>query len=257
MILFVSPHLDDVALSCGGLVKRLVSAGQTVLIATVCTNDAPSDRPLSEAAQREHSQWQLGDQPYRRRREEDRNACASLGARFVHLGLLDAPYRRDEHGAPLYTYNFIGGEVHPYDWKHQGPEIVAALSKLVSEAAQVYSPLAIGDHVDHVIVRRAVEELMPRSASDPVALNYYEDYPYAAKRVDVIETEQRAAGLKPGLIELTQDESDARIRAIACYASQIPILFKSAEAMPEHVRSFIAQVGGERYWGIDEDPITE
>ncbi|BCX02146.1 MAG: GlcNAc-PI de-N-acetylase [Candidatus Roseilinea sp.] len=241
MILFVSPHLDDVALSCGGLVYRLASAGQPITIATVCTADHPANQPLSEAARHEHRQWQLGDQPYQGRRAEDARACRVLGATAAHLGLLDAIYRCDEHGAPLYTNDFIGGAVHPYDWQVQLPKVQVALAPLVRGVARVYCPMAIGGHVDHVIVRRAVESL-----AGPSAIRYYEDFPYADRpsRFDLPE------GYAFEKVALTEDEVEARIRAIACYASQLFAVFGSAAAMPERVRSYVSRVGGERYWFV-------
>ncbi len=241
MILFVSPHLDDVALSCGGLVYRLTSADQSVTIATVCTADRPADWPLSEAARHEHQQWQLGDQPYQGRRAEDARACRLLGATPAHLDLLDAIYRQDAHGAPLYTNDFIGGAVHPYDWQAQLPQARTALAPLVQAATQVYCPLAIGGHVDHVIVRRAVESLAGRSA-----IRYYEDFPYA----DKLDQFNPPRGCAFEQIALTVREVDARIRAIACYGSQLSAVFGSAAAMPERVRGYVSRVGGERYWFV-------
>lgn len=240
MFLFVSPHLDDVALSCGGWVARLTAAGQAVTIATLCTADAPDDWPLSPAAQHEHRQWQLGDRPYQRRRIEDEQACRVLGAHPVHLGLLDAVYRHDENGAPLYSNNsFIGGDIHPFDRQAYYPHIEAALAPLLSAATQVYAPLAIGEHVDHVLVRLAVEALTPSDR-----LCYYEDFPYA----EADETLKRADYFIARCIALTRHEIETRVRAIACYASQVRVMFGSAEAMSDRLHRYIARVGGERYW---------
>ena len=41
---FVAPHPDDVALSCGGLIASLRELGQTVTILTVFSGDGASDR---------------------------------------------------------------------------------------------------------------------------------------------------------------------------------------------------------------------
>lgn len=239
MILFVSPHLDDIALSCGGLASRLAANGESVIVATACTADAPAGGPLSPAAQHEHWQWQLGDQPYIHRRAEDERACNVLGVQPVHLGLLDAIYRRDESGAPLYTSDFIGGDVHPLDWQSLFTEVKTALVLLVQSASRTYSPLAIGGHVDHVVVRRAVEIL-----AEPSRLHYYEDFPYAGK----VDQPERAFGLTSEHVTLTEDEIEARMGAITCYPSQMLALFGSAEAMPERVRAYLARTGGERYW---------
>lgn len=246
MHLFVAPHLDDVALSCGGLVARLARAGgrngERALIATACTADAPAGAALSDAARHEHAQWRLGDQPYAARREEDVQACAALGAEAVHLGLLDAIYRAGADGAPLYTRNFMDGVAHPEDLGVFLDALKAQLQPLVAGARWVYAPLTLGGHVDHILVRRAIEALTP-----PSALRYYEDYPYAEKAGD-IERAPQAAGLRWERVALAPADADARIDAVARYTSQLPILFGSAAVMPERVRGYIAQAGGERYW---------
>jgi LmbE family N-acetylglucosaminyl deacetylase len=245
LILFVSPHLDDIALSCGGFVHRLALQGERVVVATVCTADKSIGEPLSKAAQHEHWQWQLGEQPYLHRRAEDTIACATLDAQPVHLGLLDAIYRHDDLGEPLYTNDFMSGAVHAHDWHIQFRNIKAALRNLVDDASQVYSPLAIGGHVDHVIVRRAVEELI--GGGGQTRLRYYEDFPYAAK-IGEFEHFPTVERLTPRLYTLTEDEIETRIRAIACYPSQLFAVFGSAQAMPEGVRNYVEKVGGERYW---------
>ena len=245
MHLFVAPHLDDVALSCGGRVAQLTRRGENVTIATICTADAPPGQPLSEAARHEHWQWRLGEQPYAARREEDARACAKLDARPVHLGLLDAIYRHDAAGAPLYTRNFMDGVPHPEDLGEFLAAIKVRLQPLVDTAEHVYGPLTLGGHVDHILVRRALEALAVER------LRYYEDYPYAEK-AGLFAAWPEARGLRGAPIDLTPADVDARIGAIACYSSQLPILFGSAAAMPERVRKYVAGAGGasscETYW---------
>ena len=252
MDLFVSPHLDDIALSCGGTIRRLTRAGTPVLIATLCTADAPPGATLSPSAQHEHWQWQLGDQPYFFRRLEDEHMAEQLGAQTAHLGLLDAIYRHDDNGVPLYEgKQFIGGQVHAWDWEHQLPLVVGALRGVLAaqDPERVFSPLTAGGHVDHVIVRRALEQLVDRRR-----LFYYEDYPYAQKDSESLaRLVGDAQDWKPVLIELTEDEIEARIAAIACYRSQLFAVFGDrtgdAAGMPALVREYIARTGGERYWG--------
>jgi len=253
LILFISPHLDDIALSCGGYVRQLASRGAQVTIATVCTADRPVGQPLSDTAAFVHGEWQLGDdQPYAFRRAEDVRACAVLGATPIHLDLLDAIYRHDDGPSvqPLYARsaapdsgrrNFIGGDVHPHDWRYFALRVKQALQVPMCDAEHVYCPLGIGGHVDHVIVRGAVEALAIASH-----LTYYEDYPYADK-LDWRDSDV-TAGLAPTLVHLGEAEIAARIDAIACYASQQVALFKPAETMPTRVRNYIAAAGGERYW---------
>jgi LmbE family N-acetylglucosaminyl deacetylase len=248
--IFVSPHLDDIALSCGGYAHRLAGAGERVLIATVCTADAPPGQPLSPSAQHEHWQWKLGDQPYRLRRLEDERVAAQLGAECLHLGLLDAIYRHDGDGAPLYEgKQFIGGAVHPWDWQHQYPALLDALGPVLHAPGirRVFCPLTAGGHVDHVQARRAVEQLCEAGR-----VVYYEDYPYAQKDASALAQllgeEDAPGGWRSLLVELTEAEIEARIAAIACYQSQLFAVFGDASSMPSRVREYIARTGGERYW---------
>ncbi len=251
--LFLSPHLDDIGLSCAGLAGRLARQGERVIIATFCTADYEGPFALSPAARHEHRQWQLGERPYHHRRAEDRQAADLLGAEALHLGLLDAIYRYDDAGQPLYEgKQFMGGRVHPHDWERFYPRVVDALRQTLEiggDAARIYCPLSIGGHVDHVIVRRAVEQMR-----DPAQVSYYEDYPYAGKDADALKPylEQAGAGWRPALIPLTDEEIERRIAAIACYRSQLLALFGElpggAPAMPTHVKAYIARTGGERYW---------
>ena len=175
---------------------------------------------------------------------------AQLGAQAIHLGLLDAIYRHDDSGAPLYEgKQFMGGQVHAWDWQHTLPAATSAL-RAVLEAHKAYSPqrvfcpLTAGGHVDHLIVRQAVEQLC-----DARKLSYYEDYPYAQKDAAALsKLLSEAQDWRPALIQLTEEEISARIAAIACYQSQLFAVFGDASTMPARVREYIARTGGERYW---------
>ncbi len=248
---FLSPHLDDVALSCGGYVHQLVRRGEPVTVLSVCTADTPRSVTLSEAARHVHWEWQLGeDNPYAARRAEDRAACAALGAAAAHLDFHDAVYRHDAHGAPLYTRNFIGGAVRDEDWRTVYFALAARLRADVPAQARVYCPLAIGGHVDHVLVRSAAELALPGR------LTYYEDYPYAQKIGQgnaqvAAEVAALTRGLRARTVALAPDDVRARINAIGLYRSQQFALFERAETMPDKVRDYIATAGGERYYAVN------
>ncbi len=278
--IFISPHLDDVALSCGGYVRRLTASGEPVTVVTAITADLPRGAPISKLAQRYHAMWDLGDQPFAPRRDEDAAAMELIGARYLHLGLLDAMYRIDADGRPLYS-SIRHTEVHPADWQMYAPCVVQKLNEVFRSYgpdARVFCPLGVGGHVDHLIIRRAVES----SCADREIL-YYEDYPYADQPHAVQPALENAGGLgswSSAAIQLTPAEVDARVAAIACYRSQVPGLFPSlSERIREIVRfrlpvlrpfvplsrdpgasharmvrqlkDYIARSGGERYWRKD------
>ena len=243
---FVSPHLDDIALSCAGTVHRLVSEGQSVSIVTVCTADRPPDiaAPLSAAAKHVHWEWQLGERPYAHRRAEDVSACASLGATCIHLGLLDAVYRHGVDGQPLYERDFIGIPANPADWQAHALQVSARLWHVLAPHQgdmRVYGPLAVGRHVDHTLVRQVLDVVVPRET-----LVYYEDYPYA-DRPDAL-AQETGPDLAAETVALTATEIDMRVQTIARYPSQLFALFQQADTMPARVRGYIERAGGERYW---------
>jgi LmbE family N-acetylglucosaminyl deacetylase len=233
-----------VALSCGGFAHQLARSGERVVVATICTADTPREREFSEAANHVHREWALGDDnPYRFRREEDFEACARFGAETVHLDLHDAVYRHAPDGSPLYAHDFIGGQVREFDWRTHYFKIVSRLCPFVRQATRIFCPLALGGHVDHVLVRRAVESLGVRAT-------YYEDYPYA-QRIDegeMIGDVSLLSGMQGEATPLDEADIQARIESIACYRSQLFALFGDAKAMPKRVREHIVSVGGERYW---------
>jgi len=101
-----------------------------------------------------------------------------LGAQFRHLDCLDAIYRRDFVGLYLYMGRSVGVSVHPDDWQNCEPrvrhEVEQVLQTYKSQDVHLYVPLGAGGHVDHLLVRRAVE-----LAHESGVIAYCEDFPYA------------------------------------------------------------------------------
>jgi LmbE family N-acetylglucosaminyl deacetylase len=57
--IYLSPHLDDVALSCGGQIFLHTTAGQSVLVVTLMAGAPDADTAVSEFVQLLHQRWQL------------------------------------------------------------------------------------------------------------------------------------------------------------------------------------------------------
>jgi LmbE family N-acetylglucosaminyl deacetylase len=102
VMLILSPHLDDAVLSVGGIMEQAARAGIDVVVGTIFTADPGPSDAVSPVARELHAAWGLGDAPFVVRREEDIAAVTSLGARYIHGGLIDAIYRRDAAGEVLY-----------------------------------------------------------------------------------------------------------------------------------------------------------
>ncbi len=87
--IYLSPHLDDIALSCGGLVWEQVHSGSQVSIWTICAGDPPS-QAYSDFARSFHERWGTGVWAVATRRAEDIVSCARLGAAHRHFPILIA-----------------------------------------------------------------------------------------------------------------------------------------------------------------------
>lgn len=257
--IYLSPHLDDAVLSCGGAIHCHTEAGEPVLVATLFTKEARPDITLSPFALEQHDYWGNPPLPMALRRAEDRAALALLGAETLHLDYLDAVYRADSDGQWMYIdlETLLGG-VHPADpLAGDGIEALATrFAGLIPLEGQqvVYAPLGVGNHVDHQIVHTLAHRLAERGYR--VAL--YEDYPYA-ERSDAVESilvaagdaQWRADAIPLGVVNLT-----AKVRALAYYRTQLGVLFGGAEAMPGRVWAFAASRSpgrglAERIWWLE------
>src|SRR5262245_42598457 len=79
--IYLSPHLDDAVLSCGGSIARHSAAGARVLVVTICTAAPPPEGPFSDFAKETHNLWGLtADQGMHARLHEDSLAMEHLGA---------------------------------------------------------------------------------------------------------------------------------------------------------------------------------
>jgi len=274
--LFLSPHLDDVALSCAGAMFRLVNSGQKVTAVTVFTADVNETHPLSWLAQRNQRAWGLPKHPFAIRCEEDQRAMQLIGAAAQYLGLLDVIYRLGKDGRPLYQKTVLGIPIHEDDLQIHFPVLVEKFRQLNKNFEPdnliIFCPLGVGGHVDHALVRQAAEEVWL-----PENLIYYEDFPYAG-RPGVMQTwlGENNQIWSTHLLKLSEQEIKVRIASVSCYTSQIRGLFpstpermmeivqarigfmKSLQIPPnllstlrrteDFIHNYIHQAGGERYW---------
>lgn len=265
MAIFLSPHFDDIPLSCGGVAARLSRLGARCVGLTVFTAPAPEGMMLSPFAQKLHEEWKRASGTTVRainevRRDEERAALRLLGLEPVWLDLPDAPYRRAENGRYLYTSDAeLFRQVDMGERRKLVPWIAEQIRRVVKERGvhgrvRVFAPLGVGYHVDHQLVFMAAQRLGPR-----YGVLFYEDYPYAS----------RAGALEKRLVELglpvqarvmpISDLIGVKIAAIARYKSQLSALFGSDEAMPAAVRGYAQSVAGdaqvgqyaERVWHIE------
>jgi LmbE family N-acetylglucosaminyl deacetylase len=248
--LVLSPHLDDAALSCGGLIARRAALGEPVLVVNVCSGSPPPGGPFSPFAAFQHTRWELpADEAVALRRAEDGSALGILGADRLQLGLLDAIYRMPEAYVDDAT---LFGPVAEAD--SLATVVLPALEALVAHFpdAVVYAPLGVGNHVDHQATFQVAAALADAGAN----IRFYEDFPYAA-RPGAVEARLAQIGdtlpLRPAA-EGFDSEIGRKIASVAAYASQIATLFGDGERMEWAVAAYAASLApeghsyAERFW---------
>ncbi len=247
--LYLSPHLDDAVLSCGGLISRQVRAGETVTVLTLFAGDPPPAMHTAFAARLARG-WANEAAYVAARQAEDREAVELLGAAIVHWPYPDCIYRQHPGGGALYVDSAgIFGEIHPYERAAFVGELAVRLQALVDglRPAVVYVPLGAGHHVDHYLTQWAARRLTLRGAR----LRFYEDYPYS-ERPALLEWALSLGHWRSELELMDVAALEAKIAALSCYRTQVAGLFDGEEAMPQRVKAYAHGVAAdgpaERFW---------
>jgi LmbE family N-acetylglucosaminyl deacetylase len=281
---FISPHPDDAALSCGGLIASLRARGEPVAILTVFSGAGP----LAQLTPYQREALGFGANPGRRsrvrrmlarksiadaeapgaaptperamavRRAEDESFARFSGASISFLNLPDAVFRGYEGDAQLMGRP-RADDRPPVD------ELRGALAEL--RPGRLYVPLSIGGHVDHRQARRAAVALLAGPGSPYLdRASFYEDFPYAHKvgfeRLDQLDPEilpSLPAGvtLAPEYVEIGA-VIDRKLQGLRVYESQLGHLFGGGrDPLSAAVRERAARLGvlggagpAERYWRV-------
>jgi LmbE family N-acetylglucosaminyl deacetylase len=237
--IYLSPHLDDVVLSCGGQIASRCRHGDRVLVVTAFAGAEP-EPPQSELVSRVHEIFGLRDEVIAERRREDTAACEHLGAEITHWDLPEAIYRRDSAGRDIYAQLSELFQEPRADDTGMVESLCSRLREL-PRSEQVVCPLAVGGHVDHRLVRLAGEREIER-------LLYYEDVPYAEKRGAIRRALGNTDAWENRTVEIEESELEAKIEACAAYRSQLSGLYKSPDRMAKKMRRRNRKLGGERMW---------
>ena len=238
--IYFSPHLDDAILSAGGLIADQTNAGIPVEIWTFMAG-LPEGDELTDFAQEMHKSWGTTNakDTLQIRREEDKRAATQVGAKAVHFDFLDCIYRRGKNGEALYKSSvFIPPHAEETDLPAQ---IAQAMVAWLKPDDFVVSQLAVGGHVDHILVRKAAEMLKRR-------LHFYEDIPYAFRHPDDLSS--KTAGMQDLLQPVTEAGLRTWLDANDVYGSQLASLFESSDSMRESIRAYWLERRGIRFWMI-------
>ena len=232
--IFLSPHFDDVALSCGGLVYSLTQNGHHVEIWTIMGGFPPGENYSTFANQNHHAWGISGVKAINMRRREDHAACDVLGAKPDHFDWPDAIYRYESKtGEPLVKNN---EELfsHPPEQSLVN-EITAMLLKRIPTDARVVGPIGLGNHIDHNAVTQALKAY-------PRTVDYYADYPYVLEKFN--HPALTANQYIKKTITLSQVALKAWQDAVLCYASQLSGFWRDAKEAHLALRNYAIGGGG-------------
>lgn len=244
MIVCVSPHPDDAALSCGGLLAARRARQPRVV--TVFAAPAPPYEEMTPYAQELFHSWGSRSDPMAHRRQEDACALEVLGCEGEWWETPDAIYRHPAYDSAARIFG------SPAEEPAVEQELQGRLALLSAEV--LLFPLAIGHHVDHQLLFRIGWRLA--EAGRRVA--FYEDLPYASwEGGPTGRLAELPRPLHPQLLEM-RPFWPTKVAAISCYASQFDELTREGVSLLEAVERYAASLlpGGtaERLWWPEEGP---
>ena len=237
---YLSPHFDDVALSCAGLVWEQTHTHEQVSIWTICAGEPPRG-DFSPFAMELHARWQVGQNAPAQRRIEDSRSCQRLGASNRYFSIPDCIYRRHpQTNETMYaSEDALNGPLQPGE-----TQVIQALQEDISRSLQpdavLVCPLGLGDHVDHQLTRQAAERLNRH-------IWYYADYPYVLRckaQLDQMEQE----GWLNQIFPISDDGLAAWMDSISAHASQISTFWASDLDMRQAIMDYLHLSGGIRLW---------
>lgn len=229
----LAPHLDDAALSCGALMIH-AAEHTTVTVVTFFTEVGQPPYTLSTRRYLHQVGERSAQILFQKRKAEDRAALEAFGITCVHVGLADAGFRRrpdtglrslcarliPELGYiyPIYRVHITSGHIAAAD-SGTLRDVCDIIQRLAGTGPSlILSPLGVGHHVDHVLVRSAAE----RSGTQVV---YYSDFPYNQQH-----PVHDAFIRRKGLVETQWSGlSAAKLELIRAYGTQTRALFRNGQ----------------------------
>jgi len=229
--IYLSPHFDDAALSCGGAIARHGRVGDASIVVTLF-GGKPDYARLSTFARSIHARPNAGADPIDARLVEEHEALAILGAQSQTVAYLDCIYRQDASQSRwLYdSEEAIFGPVDPADDSLVN-ELAGNLMAFapIPGTCRIYAPLAIGNHVDHQVIHLSARRL--HDAGHTVC--FYEDYPYVVRDPAGLEKTltrwSERSQWHSEIIALDDTDLKQKAAAIGAYRSQLGVLFGTDE----------------------------
>lgn len=234
--LYLSPHLDDAVLSCGGLIHRQRAAGDPVAVMNLCAG-SPGLAELSPLARQYLGSEEDPRDVLARRRAEDRATLARLGVISHYCDTPLADHRQIDGKTTYPSVAALYGEPDaqeldalPRIWQQELERVFGNSNETI-----LYAPLAVGNHMDHQLARVLGWRLLDLGRQ----VWFYEDYPYI-EWSGQLEAALAWFGPTSWQVDIIPIDVMGKIAAIRGYETQVPILFRDELAMARRVKRFSA-----------------
>ncbi|MBC7797795.1 MAG: PIG-L family deacetylase, partial [Pyrinomonadaceae bacterium] len=169
--LFISPHLDDVAFSCGGTLIKLALNGWNIINLTCFTKSILNPQGFALACQLDKGLSANVDYMELRRAEDLEFTRRAKVSETVWINFAEAPNRGYESAKDLFDGVHEDDEI----WRDLAIELMEIVEE--SEVDAIFAPQGIGNHVDHLQTIRAV-----LSCNFQQPIFWYKDAPYAIRK---------------------------------------------------------------------------
>ncbi len=222
---FISPHFDDAILSAGALLTYLSKYTKIVVI-NVFTKAGEKPYTFSAKTYLKQCGYTDAKKLYTDRESEDAIVFKKIVNKIFNLGFTDALWRRKYMQGflskmfgnlpefqviyPTYRFHVIRGIIADQDFKTL-ENIKIRLQKIIdTENGVIFCPFGIGNHIDHILARRACDELFNSNI-------YWSDFPYNTVSSELIHN------LHSFSFEENREEKK---KMIAGYVTQYAAMFK-------------------------------
>lgn len=224
--LVISPHCDDAMLSMGG---RILTLDETTVVTVFGT-----------CAWTTLSKEYTPDEITKRNQAEERKVMNAANVTSILYELPEALLRGYKKWNTAY--------LHDSDKLHEA-DISRLLRKHTKGMSRIYFPLAVGGHVDHVLVARQLLVLHDELRDNETEMFVYEDLPYSwyGGLDKSIALMQKNFTLTPYVADIT-NVMERKVRLLEYYKSQLAKA--DIDKVKKYAESLVTSGYGERIWQI-------
>ena len=225
-VFILSPHIDDAAY---GLAIHIAKWAERKIPVTIINCFTDTNWTICFISKEKEEICRL-------RKAEDIafNRLFESHLNIINLDLLDAPLR----GGFIFKYK----DFEELEWATVNV-VREAIHNVVPKDSHLFCPLAIGDHIDHVICLEAIKKTYGH-----YKVSFFEDLPYSARinekeiKAHVLLLQQQLGiTLQPEIAELADCKIDKE-HAVRLYRTQLN------DEICAEIMSHSKRLGGERIW---------